>query len=690
METKAQSSYGASAGTVALTPIPKADGKSGPAPARAAQGQFNGREVQVGVVAPHHHRGYPGSLSMRSAATGAMGFVGSWLVHAGPSSHNASSARTWEPHASHWLSHLASAAASALLPGIYDAGAHGVRYLLERSQVRQHPDQEVQRLVQHALDAKPLTLAGLQAQVVKLQAALADRPQDLAKALPRLAQVVPTRTERGCSGCCSEGLAQYRYLVAQLNTLRNQLSPEEFDQALSDIARHLPRSPALNAAQVKELATELFRAHDQLRFPAGPAATQVHADFMLALCSAPAFQMEPQVVRDAARQMLGLDRNAYLAAQPRYPVRDQKDSKDAAARVAAGGQAVGTFLGQFDREGAVEQPTASQIDDLMVAMCGTDDRKVSPEQIRRLDIRIKDVKQDTPALAHAKARAGILLHHWVDSQRGAGTQAAQSAQSSQLAAAALEKALVRETVYEEWANAPCGEREALGHLALRNPGNQVLKRLSQEVTHTRAVVLQLQQTAPERLHTELGFAVAMALKKPTAIEKAGALLPIAFAASQRADAGFGRGALLQGLVPHTVVEQLAQDIGKEDGMSNSDKADLINRLARLSQLDSTQRTYQIIDGVLASLQTRDFNAVDARATAKSAMNARIAHSAMDTLAPASLHQPWLAQGAQPDAIIDVDDIALPKEQDFSSPAVALKAGARGERIHVQDGKKQPS
>ena len=138
----------------------------------------------------------------------------------------------------------AGAVGGTLLPSALAWGRYAVRTLSERSVLQRDPELVPSRLVEHAVQSRFLTLAGLKAQVSKLESVHSGNPFALAYALAGLAAAVPVAREDGCSPCSGVAPAQLDYLLQTLVDLQLQLALLRFDQALFQLASNL-RSDAL-------------------------------------------------------------------------------------------------------------------------------------------------------------------------------------------------------------------------------------------------------------------------------------------------------------------------------------------------------------------------------------------------------------------------------------------------------------
>ena len=81
----------------------------------------------------------------------------------------------------------AGAVGGTLLPSALAWGRYAVRTLSERSVLQRDPELVPSRLVEHAVQSRFLTLAGLKAQVSKLESVHSGNPFALAYALAGLA-----------------------------------------------------------------------------------------------------------------------------------------------------------------------------------------------------------------------------------------------------------------------------------------------------------------------------------------------------------------------------------------------------------------------------------------------------------------------------------------------------------------------
>lgn len=318
-----------------------------PAPHTGHAGRdVQGREVVVGVTAPHHR---VASRNLLAVTTPLAALAGLASLYAWASGIDASNYDDPQPYELHWRNGLIGAAGllAGAVPSLVAWGRHAYQRRCEANHLRQagngRPERELAALVDHAVADSPLTLAGLHQCIARIEALRGDVPaQTCALALARLGMAVPM--ERG--GCLARNSAPLAQLDALVDPLARMLkagviSLAQFRQSLVSLADHLRAPDQPDAPQAAAMVRRLLGAYAQATAsPSGAAAKasgspvldDEHlwdcADLIVDLCGTRRFEPHALIVQQAGSDLLRCNPRAYREARPITPKRTPRDAKD--------------------------------------------------------------------------------------------------------------------------------------------------------------------------------------------------------------------------------------------------------------------------------------------------------------------------------------------------------------------------
>ncbi len=318
-----------------------------PAPHTGHAGRtVQGREVVIGVTAPHHRVACRRLLALTTPLCALAGFAGLYAWTAGINTSNHEDPQTYELP---WRDGLLSAAGllAGALPSVVAWGRHLYQRRCESGHLRQpgngSPQRQLDAVVNHALADSPLTLAGLQKCIARIEALRGDvPPRDCALALARLGRAVPL----GPQGCLPDDSAPPAQLGALVDPLARMhqagvLSLAEFRQALVSLAEHLRAPDRQDAAQADAMARRLLGAYAQATASPADADAKAsgrpvldderlwdRADLIVDLCGTRRFEPHALLVQQAGSDLLHCDPRAYREARPITPKRTPRDAKD--------------------------------------------------------------------------------------------------------------------------------------------------------------------------------------------------------------------------------------------------------------------------------------------------------------------------------------------------------------------------
>ncbi len=305
-----------------------------------------GREVVIGVTAPHHRVASRTLLAVTTPLCAVAGFAGLYAWTAGINTSNYDDPQTYELP---WRDGLMTAAGllAGALPSVVAWGRHLYQRHCESRYLSQpgngSPQRQLDAVVDHAIADSPLTLAGLHQCIARIETLRGDVPaRTCALALARLGTAVPVG-RGGCLPGNSAPPAQLDALVDQLARMQQAgvISLAEFREALVSLAEHLRAPGQPDAPQADAMARRLLGAYAQAT--ASPADADAKAsgrpvldderlwdrtDLIVDLCGTRCFEPHALLVQQAGSDLLHCDPRAYREARPITPKRTPRDAKD--------------------------------------------------------------------------------------------------------------------------------------------------------------------------------------------------------------------------------------------------------------------------------------------------------------------------------------------------------------------------
>lgn len=318
-------------------------------PAAQAGRTVQGRQVVIGVTAPHHRVASRTALAVTTPLCALAGLAGLYAWASGIDTSNYEDGQSYQLH---WRNGLIGAAGllAGALPPILAWGRYQHQRYCERKYLRQpdngSPKRQLAALIDHAVADSPLTLAGLHTCMQRIETLRGVVPaRDCALSLARLGLAVPVDAD-GCLADASAPFAQLDALVSQLARMRaaNIISLGEFREALLSLADHLRAPGRPDAPQADAIARRLLGAYAQATARGDDKDAKTsdrpvldderlwdRADFIVDLCGTRHFTPHGLVVQLAASDLLHCDPRAYREAKPITPKRPPRDAKGHAA-----------------------------------------------------------------------------------------------------------------------------------------------------------------------------------------------------------------------------------------------------------------------------------------------------------------------------------------------------------------------
>lgn len=308
-----------------------------------------GREVVIGVTAPHHRVASRNLLAVTTPLLALGGLAGLYAWASGIDTSNYDDPQQYQLH---WRNGLIGAAGllAGAVPSLIAWGRHAYQRHCEARFLRQpennRPAQQLAALVDHAVADSPLTLAGLHKCMQRIEMLRGDVPaRTCALSLARLGLAVPVEPE-GCLPGGGGPLAQLDALLDQLARMQRAgvISLAEFREALVSLAQHLRTPERPNAGQANALVRSLLRAYADASAQAqepdakasGPLAAEDErlwdrTDLIVRLCGTDCFAPHALAVQQAGSDLLACNGRTYREAKPITPKRSPRDVKAEAA-----------------------------------------------------------------------------------------------------------------------------------------------------------------------------------------------------------------------------------------------------------------------------------------------------------------------------------------------------------------------
>ena len=569
--------------------------------------------IVTGIVSPWHQVDTRIGLSIATPVLAVAGGVALYAVSSGILTNDNDVAG---------LLAVTGVAGGALVPTVVAWGRYAYRCLRERSVLIRNPKDVPARLVSHAVDSRFLTLAGLKAQVAKLQEVHENRAEAMAGALVDLAQAVPVGRSSRCMPEESRPLEQLEFLVDTLQSLGPSLRPQDFNQVILKMSQTWPTEVLHDSAYALSVLSVILRPFVTSAALLDPAVMRLRATLAVDLRKVPAFQGLLQAGGQTAWNILKLTHAACQEARPRYPMRDGKavDSKFSS--------------GAWPADRLFESVAWMSPDTLVrqiVDLCRPGDPKLGPRDLQHISSLLQPAAGDDLRLSAAKCWGRLLVMHW----RGEHVAVLEHTLRSDASGIANMR---------HWEQAPCGVRERVFCMAQAYPAAPRLQSLAGAVTGLTAVNRQLDaHTELADLRAEVGFAIGIAQAQPTASARAHYLIGIMDTLASRARGlqDVPSDTFITGLLSPEEVRWLAAEVVSEQGLTDTRKARLITRLPQLCQYDATADLARAMRTQLRRLQLGQ-DAPEYERFAGRATNTRIVPGGLRNAAPdASLHIPGL-------------------------------------------------
>lgn len=322
--------------------IPQAE--TPPAHAAPTGRTVQGRDVVVGVTAPHHRVASRNLLAVTTPLMALAGMAGMYAWASGVDEGNYDDAQAYGLH---WRNGLIGAAGllTGAVPAFIAWGRHAYQCRREAAYLRQPenaaPGNQLSTLLEHAMAERPLTLAGVHKCLQRIETLRGPVPaQDCALGIARLGRVVPVEA----GGCGPAPLAIFNALVDQLARMHraNMISLPEFREALFSLAQHLRVPHGGDERQAQAMARSLLGAYaDATSKPlgagpdmksSGPARSEDEAlwnkaDLIVDLCGTNYFAPHAQDVQLAGSDLLHCNPSTYHEARPMPSQRLARDDK---------------------------------------------------------------------------------------------------------------------------------------------------------------------------------------------------------------------------------------------------------------------------------------------------------------------------------------------------------------------------
>jgi hypothetical protein len=568
------------------------------------------RRIVTGIVSPLHQVDTRIGLSIATPVLAVVGSVTLYVVSLG--------VRMNDDEAASGLLAVTGAAGGALAPMVMAWGRHAYRCLRERRVLIRNPDAAPARLVKHAVDSRFLTLAGLRAQVAKLQEVQEHQPQALASALADLAQAVPVGRSSRCMPEESRPLEQLEFLVDTLQSLGSSLTPQDFNQVILKMSQTWQPDALRDSAYALSVLRVILRPLVTPVARLDPADIRLRATLAVDLRKVPAFRALLQAGGQTAWNILKLTHAAGQEARPRDPMRDGKAVDSKFSSGAGPAHSLFESVAWMSRDTLVCQ---------IVDLCRPGNPKLSPRDLQHISSLLQPAAGDDLRLSAAKCWGRLLVMHW----RGDRISMLEHALRSDAAGIANTR---------HWEQAPCGIREGVFCMARAYPAAPTLQSLAGVVTGLTAVDRQLYAyTELADLRAEVGFAIGIAQAQATASARARYLIGImdTLASRVRDLKDVPSDMFITGLLSPEDVRWLAAEVVSEQGLTDTGKARLITRLPQLCQYDATADLARDMHRQLRRLQLgRD--ASEFERFAGCATNTRIVPGGLREAAPdGSLH-----------------------------------------------------